>query len=67
MANNVNLFDPLGIANAARNQVNKMATAANLPGLPQVPHSQRMPTPQTIIKTPTKVVQLAGYARDRYS
>jgi len=37
MAQEVNLFDPLGIATAVRGQVNQMAVMAKLPPLPEVP------------------------------
>lgn len=37
MAQEVNLFDPLGIVKAVRGQVNQMATQAKLPPLPEMP------------------------------
>ena len=37
MAQEVNLFDPLGIAKAVRGQVNQMAVTAKLPPIPEVP------------------------------
>jgi len=37
MPNEVNLLDPLGIANAVRGQVNQMAAQAKLPQLPILP------------------------------
>ena len=37
MAQEVNLFDPLGIAKAVRGQVNQMAIQAKLPQVPEVP------------------------------
>ena len=37
MAQEVNLFDPLGIAKAVRGQVNQMAIQAKLPQIPEVP------------------------------
>jgi len=37
MAQQVNLFDPLGIAKAVRGQVNQMAIQAKLPQVPEIP------------------------------
>ena len=37
MAQEVNLFDPLGIVKVVRGQVNQMAIQAKLPPLPEMP------------------------------
>ena len=37
MAQEVNLFDPFGIAKVVRGQVNQMAIQAKLPQIPEVP------------------------------
>lgn len=42
MPQQFNIFDPLGIMAAARNQANAMATRAGLPPLPAVP-GQKVP------------------------
>ena len=63
MAQEVNLFDPLGIAKAVRGQVNQMAISAKLPPLPELPAIKVNMAGLPLLNQFNKVPNRPGYER----
>lgn len=64
MAQEVNIFDPLGIAKAVRNQVNTVATKVNLPPLPEMPAVNMKMGPMSVFNPFNRIPNRPGYDRE---
>jgi|GEM_PF-3543575 len=64
MSQDVNLFDPMGIAKMVRGQVNQMAVQANLPQVPDLPTLNVSMAGFPLLNSFNPVVRRPGYARE---